>query len=336
MNEPDFYDVVGEDIDFKVAAMNVAVGRGASLHSQPPSPYQPMSEAVSCWAQSDNVFYGVTKAHETLPAGIYRCAWRDSIGPVLERTEVRTDNLIRLPDSASAEIVDEIRRFRSRRTSFESLGYLHKRGVLLWGPAGSGKTSTIMQLCELIVAGENGIAVYADHPDLTAKCLQLLRRIEHDRPLIVIFEDLDALVARYGENEYLSLLDGESQVNNVVSVATTNYPERLDRRFVDRPGRFASIRYIGMPSHAAREAYVVAKLPHLVNGDVEKYVAAGDGLSIDHLRELIVLTQCDGMDLVDAEKRMRSMKATKLASDRSPEWAPPGFGANRVLTEEAS
>ena len=322
-SEPGFFGIVGSGM----AVYTNSPGR-APMSGGPSGPAPRVSAPATCWAQSDNVFYGVTRAHETLPAGIYRCEWRDSIGPVLASTSVNTDNLITLPDSASASIVDEIRRFRSRRDKFESLGFLHKRGVLLWGPAGSGKTSTIMLLCKLIVGEENGIAVYADHPELTAQCLQLLRRIEPNRPLIVVFEDLDALIQRFGENEYLALLDGESQVNNVVSVATTNYPERLDKRFVDRPGRFASIRYIGMPSRAAREAYVLAKLPASANGSVEAYIDASEGLSIDHLRELIVLTQCDDVLLDEAAKRMHAMKAAKPNSGRSPEWQGAGFGTS--------
>lgn len=318
MNE-DFFSLLGAAIP---RAPVMAVGGGV----QPGYPVSRGPEIVSCWAQSDNAFYGVTRAHDRLPAAVYRCEHSDRLGPVLTLQTPKTDTLIRLPESASDEIVEEIRRFRARRASFEALGYLHKRGVLLWGPAGSGKTSTVMLLCDLIVSGEDGIAVYADHPELTARCLQLLRRIEPDRPLLVIFEDLDALVARFGENEYLALLDGEAQVNNVVSVATTNYPERLDRRFVDRPGRFASIRYIGMPGRPAREAYIIAKCPQLANGNLEAFLAASEGLSIDHLREMIVLTQCDEMPLEEAEARMRAMKQAKPSSERSPEWMAAGFG----------
>jgi len=314
--------------------MNNYLAGSMTTPSMPPVLPRPQDPApvVSCWAQRDNAFYGVGKAHETLPPGIYRCEYIDGIGPVLTAQIVRTDDLLRLPGSPSDEIVDEIYRFWQRRDLYRNLGYLHKRGVLLWGEAGSGKTSTVMQICQLVTEGERGIAVYATHPELTARCLQLVRRVEPTRPLVVIFEDLDALVEQHGEHEYLALLDGEAQIDNIVSIATTNYPERLDRRFVDRPGRFASIRYIGMPSAEARETYLRSKLPDLDEGVLAEYVTESEGLSIDHLREIVVLTQCDEMALQEAVGRMRGMERSP-SSGRSPEWKPPGFGRHHDLGE---
>lgn len=321
----DFYELVGKDRP-EYGNMQRPVAAARPQGQLGPTGYVAQAQSqVSCWAQADNCFYGIASSHPTIPPGIYRCEVRDMIGFVLVRQEIRTDNLIHLPDSETESILDDIAKFRQRADRFRALGFLHKRGVLLWGPAGSGKTSTVMQLCELIVGREDGVAVYAGHPEVTARCLQLLRRIEPDRPVVVIYEDLDALVDSFGENEYLSLLDGESQVDNVVNVATTNYPERLDRRFVDRPGRFALIKYVGMPSHAARAAYVTSKLPDLDARTLAAYVHASDGLSIDHLREIIVLTQCDDVTLEAAEERMRAMKHQKPSSEKEPGRQGPGF-----------
>jgi ATPase family associated with various cellular activities (AAA) len=291
-----------------------------------PSPYPapPHVDHVSCWAQSDNLFYGIGTAHSALPSNVYRCGISDRHGPVFIGQTIELDGIVCLPDSAGDAVLREVQEFRGMKSRFVEHGFLHKRGVLLWGPPGSGKTITVHQVCRLIVDTESGLALMVDDPHTTAACLQLLRRIEPDRPVVVVFEDLDALVRRFGESEYLALLDGEAQVNNVVYLATTNYPEDLDPRFVDRPSRFDTVRYIGMPSREARTVFLQAKAPALVNGRLEEFVEASDGFSVAHLKELVVLTQCFGYSLEDAAGRLRKMRVTPR-SDRAPDYARPGL-----------
>lgn len=183
---------------------------------------------------------------------------------------------------------------------------------------------TVHQVARLIVGNEHGIAILVDAPHTTAACLQLLRRIEPDRPVVAIFEDLDALIVRFGENEYLALLDGEAQVDNIVFIATTNYPEDLDSRFVDRPSRFDTVRYIGMPDEAARAVYLRAKAPALVNGQLEQFVTASAGFSIAHLKELVVLTQCFAYPLHEAATRISKMKV-KPNAKKSPDRLSAGL-----------
>ena len=83
----------------------------------------------------------------------------------------------------------------------------------------SGKTSAIWQMTAELVQRQNGIVVFVEEPELSLICIHMLRRIEPSRPLICIFEDIDALVQRYGDHGYLALLDGEVQIDNVIHVA---------------------------------------------------------------------------------------------------------------------
>jgi energy-coupling factor transporter ATP-binding protein EcfA2 len=280
--------------------------------------------AGTSWAAAGDVFWRIGESHDTLPPGVYRCEQSPNIGPHFIRVKNETDTLIVFPDSESTRILDEIRRFQGMKAAFRKHGFLHKRGVLMWGPPGSGKTTTLQLLIDLIVREHKGVAVLIDRPHNAVACLQMLRAVEPERQVVGVLEDLDALVERFGESEYLALLDGESQVDNVVYVATTNYPERLDARFVDRPSRFDTIRYIGMPSPAAREAYFLAKAPELANGSLEKFVAASDGYSVAHMRELIILTRCFEVSLEEAKKRLDKTRTVKPSSAQRPD--APAFG----------
>jgi SpoVK/Ycf46/Vps4 family AAA+-type ATPase len=294
---------------------------------QPDLPCRPQEANAnpSCWAQADNAFYGINQSHDRLPAGIYRGAQLNNGTLALLRQTVQTDRLVRLPDSPGDGVVEEVRRFRKQRAKLAAHGFIFKRNILLWGPPGSGKTATIDQVCSLMTEEEDGVAFFIDHPRLASDCLQLLRRIEPDRPVLAILEDLDALTERHGEHEYLALLDGEFQIDNVVTIASTNYPERLDRRFVDRPGRFATIRYVGMPTANARGTYLSAKMPDLPGDALAPFIEQTAGFSIDYLRELIYLTQCEEIALNEAVEQLRGMMQRKPDSARSPERHNPGF-----------
>lgn len=317
MSEPSFFDEVGTQ---KRGARPVLAG---FLSNAPEEPKPTLGAGASRWCSAEDKFWGASQTHETLPPGLYRCGHSQNIGPYLDRMLNQTDSILELPDSATEGVLSEIREFSKLRAEFDKRGFLFKRGILLWGPPGSGKTCTLQLLMRIVVQEMRGIAVMVDNPEVGAVCLQLVRKIEPHRQLIAVMEDMDALVENYGENKFLALLDGEAQVDNIICVATTNYPERLDRRFVDRPSRFDTIKYVGMPSAAARRAYFEAKEPGLA--DLTEFVAQTDGFSIAHMRELLILTQCFKRPLQQALDQLRGMQRKKLSSDRNPNAASFGF-----------
>ena len=120
---------------------------------------------------------------------------------------------------------------------------------------------------------------------------------------------MDAIIDNYGEVSLLAMLDGEHQTDNVVYIATTNYPERLDARFINRPSRFDEIIKIGMPRAAARQYYLAATDARLLNDEAEliKWVSKTDGFSIAHLKELIISVECFGKSFEVAHGRLRTM-----------------------------
>lgn len=232
-----------------------------------------------------------------------------------------TDNLLRLPDSKSEAVIQEVERFWTLKDKFRKYGFAHKRGFLLWGPPGSGKTSTVaMIIADMVTAG--GIVLLADHPGFLAKALMQFRAIESERPLVVIWEDIDTVIANFGESSVLSILDGEAQVENVVFIATTNYPERLDGRVINRPSRFDKIVKIGMPNAEARKMFLMSKIETTEKDGID-LVKATEGLSIAHLKELVISTYCQETPVNEVLDRLQKMK-NKPKSD-SEAGGPIGF-----------
>jgi energy-coupling factor transporter ATP-binding protein EcfA2 len=277
------------------------------------------------WTNSDTAFWAAKATYNELPAGLYKCAEGSTIGPFLDRQTVVTDDLMILPEGESQKILNEFEVFWTLKEKFVTRGFSHKRGFLLWGPPGSGKTSLIQLMIQTIIETLNGVVIFIDNPRLAGACLQMVRKVEPDRPIICVMEDLDAMVEKHGEQEYLALLDGESQVSNIIFVATTNYPQRLDPRFVDRPSRFDTIVWIGMPGRDARRAYFHAKEPSLSKEELDHWVQQSDGFSIAHLREMIIACRCFGKPLQEVVERLEKMKARNLSSDRAPDAPSVGF-----------
>ena len=282
--------------------------------------------SAKCWSQSGDGFFPVSDVVQRLPAGAYRCRLSQR-GPYLERMPIEIDRLLVLPDSAVESLLEEFKKFWTLRENFLSRGFTFKRGLLMWGPPGSGKTSAIWQMTAELVKSHDGVVIFIEEPQLASVCIGLLRRIEPNRPMVTIMEDLDALVQKHGDHEFLALLDGESQVANVVHVATTNYPEYLDRRFVDRPSRFDTILWVGMPSAKARRAYFEAKEPTLDQVTIERWVRRTDDYSIAHLREVIVAVRCFEQDEEAVFNRLDEMRQQLAVSDgHGGVRAAVGFG----------
>ena len=260
-----------------------------------------------------------TPTIKTLPPNIYRIMSNPN-ATWFQPHEVITDELLRLPDSKSDEVIAEIEKFWTLKEKFLRYGFSHRRGIMLWGPPGSGKTATISIACKDMVK-KGGIVVLGDcHPNTLATMLHNLRTIEPDRPVTVLLEDIDTIIRNHGESEVLSLLDGEYTINNVVYIATTNYPENLDGRVINRPSRFDRIVKIDMPNGPARKLYLESRG---IEGDVDKWVELTSGFSIAHIKELIIGVCCFGNKLEDEVKRLSAMRHTPKSSD----GAKVGFGS---------
>jgi hypothetical protein len=245
---------------------------------------------------------GITR--ETIPPGVYTFD-RDDNGLYAKKIKVITDTLVELPDNASERVLSGMAKFWSMEDRYRKHGLLYKRGILLWGPPGSGKTATITLLNKYLLEN-GGIVIMCDHPRITSMGLEALRRIEPTRRIICIMEDIDEIIEKYGEHDLLALLDGENQVDNVVMLATTNYPDRLGARIINRPSRFDERILVDMPSKDARRKY----LQHILGDipDVNKWVNDTEGLSIAHLREMTAAVRCLDQDYDSVLKRLKSMK----------------------------
>lgn len=243
---------------------------------------------------------------------------------VFQPRKLITDQLIRLPDSKSEDVIEEISKFWTLEGNFKKFGYTHKRGFLLWGPPGSGKTCTVATVTQNMIQ-DDGFVLLANgvSPMAITMMLRLFREVEPGRHCMVVLEDIDTIIERYNESAVLSLLDGENSIDGVVYMATTNYPENLDGRVINRPSRFDRVVKIGMPSPAARKVYLKARELGLDEVELDRWVARTNGFSLAHLKEVVVAVLCFGDSLEATTDRLRAM-ARKVTGGKS------GDGASEV------
>lgn len=312
-NDGDFFEKIGTNLRERrsepttLAQAVATLAMGMETAPPPGITIDSSSDSIRNWSVSDNRYFECKATVTKLPAGLYEII-ETQVGLCWQKMPINTDELIIPTDNLITDIITEFKLFWNTKHEFKKRGLLHKRGFLLWGPAGSGKTCLIRLLSQELINSLDGIILKVDHPDRAANGIPILRRIEPDRPLILLLEDMDSLIERYGESTFLSLLDGEDQIENIVVIATTNYPERLDPRLINRPSRFDKIIKIGMPNSKYREAFLKVKEPEMTEQEINKWVKASEDFSLAHLKEMIVAIKCLNQPFDEVVSRLSRMK----------------------------
>lgn len=250
-----------------------------------------------------------------VPSGLYEMKWNSPLQTwVIAKQDLNIDELYELPSPEIESILNDIKIFWRKRETYRKYNFVHKRGILLYGDPGCGK-SGIIQLCvKNLIEDENGIVInIKEDEDFKAfiDFVPTIRTIEPDRPLIVILEDIDSLAGedRYSTTKLLNILDGVKQIENVVYIATTNYPEKLQERITNRPSRFDRRYEVQMPSREIREAYIKNKLSKedLKKIDMEVWLDSSEDMSLSHLKELVISVIVMGKDFEESLTSLNSL-----------------------------
>jgi predicted AAA+ superfamily ATPase len=158
-------------------------------------------------------------------------------------------------------ITDEIDLFFNQEQCYHDLNFMHKKGVLLYGPPGNGKTRAITEIAEKYK--DKAIIVYTDI--INFFILNSFKKMK-DRYFIFILEEVyesDTIKL----DTLLLFLDGEYSCNHQLVLATTNYPEELPDSLIDRPGRFDVMLEMNHLNKDQRKKYLESVLPNVEIND---------------------------------------------------------------------
>ena len=166
--------------------------------------------------------------------------------------KMRDLNSVVLPSEIKDTVVKDVQSFLSRKTWYTQRGIPYRRGYLLHGAPGSGKTSFIKALAGHL---RHSICLMnlAERHITDASLLRAINNLPSQS--IVVFEDVDAaFCGRDGSDDLLkpsvtfsgllNALDGVASAEPCIIFMTTNHLERLDPALV-RPGRIDRIFELG-------------------------------------------------------------------------------------------
>lgn len=208
-----------------------------------------------------------------------------------------------LKEEIQANTVD----FLSRLDELARYGIPPRRGVILAGEPGTGKT-LVLKIFMNHSPGMTCIAVHEAFLSSHGYISQLYSLAQDLKPSIVFIEDIDLVGQDRGASHYtkgeglfalLKALDGIEQCEGVVTVATTNSLQKLDRALAQWPSRFDRTIELPPPPLPWRRALIrsiAQKIP--MDEDIQEYVAVKtDGYMPAQMLELaysLVITHKHG------------------------------------------
>ena len=278
---------------------------------------------------NENTFTAVGNTRKVLPNGTYEIKETPDGSIIFQSIDVKTELLIKFPESNCEKVLCEIQKFWDNKSKFIDYKLPYRRGILLYGPPGSGKSCAIRLVMKDVIE-RNGLILQFEHPYLFTRGIRILREIQPETYVVVLMEDLDGMIERYGEIQVLSILDGVESIENIVFLATTNYPESLNERILNRPSRFDKRYKIDLPSKQSRKVY----LEHLISQsskssdidiDINKWVKDTEDMSIAHIKELFTCVYILGNEYKETIATLKEMNEEKPNSAEDKKGSGLGF-----------
>jgi ATP-dependent 26S proteasome regulatory subunit len=173
------------------------------------------------------------------------------------RPTMGTDQLI-LASETLAEIQRQVVEVARHKERLLAAGQHLKRGLLLYGPAGVGKTHTVRYLTGSL-AGTIVLQLTGNALHLIAEACSIARALQ---PAMLVVEDVDLIAEDRGMHpgrhpllfQLLNEMDGLAEDADVVFVLTTNRADLLEPALAARPGRVDQAVELELPDVDARRA----------------------------------------------------------------------------------
>jgi hypothetical protein len=208
------------------------------------------------------------------------------------RPTMAADQLILAPETL-AEVQRQVVEVARHKERLLAAGQHLKRGLLLYGPPGVGKTHTVRYLTSSLV-GTTVLQLTGNALHLIAEACSIARALQ---PAMLIIEDVDLIAEDRGMHpghhpmlfQLLNEMDGLAEDADVVFVLTTNRADLLEPALAARPGRVDQAVELELPGTDARRA-----LFELYRGNLEvdtsgldEVLARTEGVTASFLKELL-------------------------------------------------
>jgi hypothetical protein len=198
-----------------------------------------------------------------------------------------------LPDGLLQKVSDHALGIAEHRDTLNRYGQHLKRGILLYGRPGTGKTHTVRYL---LSRGQGATAILLSGGSL-ARISEAATMARALQPSIVVLEDCDLIAEdrSFGHGpqpllfEVLDAMDGLASDADVAFVLTTNRVDMLERALAQRPGRVDLAVEIPLPAQPQRVALLklYSRGIPFSAAALEEAAARTEGTTASLARELI-------------------------------------------------
>ena len=214
-------------------------------------------------------------------------------GKLIQREHPYTWDDILLPNATKRTIQLHVESFLGNRQQLKALGVKPRRGLILAGPPGTGKTLLGKVLADNLQASFIWVSPrHITGPSSFACILDIARLLS---PTVLFLEDLDLFGEEregrggFALGELMNQLDGAVDNEDVVTIATTNRVEVVEKALRNRPGRFDRIVRFGAMDEPCRRSMLGDLLSKaaISQEDMDYLVASSDGCTGAQITELV-------------------------------------------------
>ena len=217
-----------------------------------------------------------------------------------------------LDPKLKGNLINDVEGFFSSQSSYKEFAVPWKRGIIIHGLPGNGKTISIKAMMNSLYNLPEPV------PTLYVKSLagchgphysirEIFVKARETAPCLLVFEDLDSLISDKVKSFFLNEVDGLESNDGIMMIGSTNYLERLDAGITKRPSRFDRKYHFTLPAREERIKYAEfwrAKLSKNKDLDFSEDLCTAvaditEGFSFAYLKELFVTS----LLLVVAAKR---------------------------------
>ncbi len=204
------------------------------------------------------------------------------------------ENII-LPPGKVELIRDDIAQWIGSQELYERHGVPWKRGLILVGPPGNGKTHMIKALInhfELNALYVRGLT--SEYGSDSQNISNVFAKARACAPCMLVFEDLDTLVTPENRSHFLNEMDGFARNTGILAIASANDPARLDPALVNRPSRFDRRYSFDLPDVSDRAKYLafftstLDESLRLTDEEADLVGQQAEGFSYAYLKELVL------------------------------------------------